>query len=151
MIYLDIPFLLIKILLAIVSLAKMSPLLWGQSFINQQILNIYSTIHMSDLFRTWPFLACTLLWTYSHPLPYHKLLLSQNSPIPFKLAVLGTEAWALHILGKHCTSELHIQPSCLFLYIQHSLILSLANNWIFNNTDWIKWDLWYLWFWYWLV
>lgn len=134
MIYLGLPFALIKIPLAVVGLAKnvtssVRPIIHSPA----NIKYLFSKTH--QVFSERDFLPCILLWTYSHPLQYHRLfkisLLSSSlpflpslSPIPFNLAVLGTEPWTLHILGEHCTSEL----SCLVFYFQHFLILYFANT-----------------------
>lgn len=134
MIYLGLPFALIKIPLAVVGLAKnvtssVRPIIHSPA----NIKYLFSKTH--QVFSERDFLPCILLWTYSHPLQYHRLLkisllssslpfLPSLSPIPFNLAVLGTEPWTLHILGEHCTSEL----SCLVFYFQHFLILYFANT-----------------------
>lgn len=124
------------------------PPLWGQSFIRKYwilILQYYS----SDRLRTWPFLSCTCLWTY---IPCYTITFSgypsphSCSPVWLIITVLVNEPWTLHILCKHWTSELHTQPSYLFLCLYHCLVLHLANRMF--NSYWSKWNLCYLWFQY---
>jgi hypothetical protein len=56
-------------------------------------------------------LACDLPLSYTSSL---HILLKLNPPAPFLFVVLGIEPKAWHLLGKHTTTEAHLQPASFF-------------------------------------